>query len=65
MEHVCENCAHPDDELALVRRVYLDPEAPATAGGRQVVGDPELWCVSCRSQYPSEAVEDDTDDLTP
>ncbi len=62
MEHVCENCGHPDEELAFVRRVYLDVEKPDPAEGRQAVGDPELWCLSCRSQYPFDPVEDDTDD---
>ncbi len=65
MDRVCENCAHPDDDLALVHRVYVDPEQAGTAAARQIVDDPELWCVSCRSQYPFEPVEDDTDDLAP
>jgi hypothetical protein len=64
-ERVCENCAMPDEELILVRRVYVtperwdSPEAPA-----REVGDPELWCVSCCSQYPHNPVdgEEDMDD---
>ena len=53
---VCQNCASPDDDLVLVRRVYVEPErwdAPATAS---VVEEAELWCLSCRSQYPHEVV---------
>jgi hypothetical protein len=42
-----------DEELVLVRRVYVTPEAwdspDATA---RVVAETELWCVSCMSQYP-------------
>lgn len=57
-ERACENCATPDDELLLVRRVYLTPEtwdAPATAS---VVDEPELWCLSCCTQYPYDPVDD-------
>jgi hypothetical protein len=25
-ERACENCAFPDEELALVRRIYVTPE---------------------------------------
>lgn len=62
-ERACENCATPDDELALVRRVYVTPEtwdAPATV---TVLDEPELWCLSCCSQYSYEPVSDeDTSD---
>ena len=57
-ERACENCATPDDELTLVRRVYLTPEtwdAPATAS---VVDEPELWCLPCCTQYPHDPVDD-------
>jgi hypothetical protein len=51
----------PDEELVLVRRVYVTPKAwdspDATA---RVVDEPELWCVSCMSQYP-HVVEGDED----
>ncbi len=58
-QRVCENCAFPDEELALVRRVYVTPETWDRPASHQVVDEPELWCVSCRSQYPHELVEDD------
>jgi hypothetical protein len=61
-QRVCENCAFPDEELALVRRVYVTPESWDTAGSREVVEETELWCVSCRSQYPHELVEDGEDE---
>jgi hypothetical protein len=58
-QRVCENCAFPDEELALVRRVYVTPETWDAQGSREVVEETELWCVSCRSQYPHDLVEDD------
>jgi hypothetical protein len=61
-QRVCENCAFPDEELALVRRVYVTPEKWDSPGSRQVVEETELWCVSCRSQYPHELVEDGEDE---
>ncbi len=54
----CENCAAPDDELLLVRRVYLVPPSWDSPGSRSVIAEPELWCVSCVSQYPCELVDD-------
>ena len=60
-ERACENCAFPDEELALVRRVYVTPETWDTPASQQVVDELELWCVSCRSQYPHEVVEDEDD----
>jgi hypothetical protein len=62
-ERVCENCARPDEELVLVRRVYVTPERwdhPETTA--REVGDPELWCVSCVTQYPHVVIEEDEDD---
>ena len=56
---VCENCAYPDEELALVGRIYVTPEAWDRPASQQVVEETELWCVSCRSQYPHELVDDD------
>lgn len=52
----------PDDELVLVRRVYVTPQrwdVPETTA--REVGDPELWCVSCVSQYPHTVVESEED----
>ena len=43
----------PDEELVLVRRVYVTPErwdSPQASVGE--VGEAELWCISCCSQYP-------------
>jgi hypothetical protein len=57
-ERVCENCAIEDDELVLVRRVYVVPESWDDPGSRIVVQEPELWCISCVSQYPCELAED-------
>jgi hypothetical protein len=57
-ERVCENCGMGDDELALVRRVYLVPPSWDTPASQTVIAEPELWCVSCMSQYPCEIVDD-------
>jgi hypothetical protein len=52
-ERVCENCAMPDEELVLVRRVYVTPETWDNPEVEiQEVDETELWCVSCMSQYP-------------
>ena len=58
-ERACENCGIPDDELLLVRRIYLVPETWDTPASKTVVEDPELWCISCASQYPCESAEDE------
>jgi hypothetical protein len=60
-ERACENCAVVDDELVLVRRVYVTPEAWDRPASYQVVDPPELWCISCLSQYPHDLVSDDED----
>jgi hypothetical protein len=54
---VCENCAMDDDELVSVRRVYVVPASWDTPGSQTVVAEPELWCISCISQYPCEIVD--------
>jgi hypothetical protein len=64
-ERVCENCAMPDEELVLVRRVYVTPERwDSPRAEARVVGEAELWCVSCCSQYPHvvEGTDEDTTD---
>ena len=54
----------PDEELALVRRVYVTPERwDSPRAEARVVDEAELWCVSCRSQYP-HVVEGDDEDTT-
>ncbi len=60
-ERACENCGFLDDELILVRRVYVVPESWDEPPSRTVVPEPELWCVSCVSQYPCESAEQDTE----
>jgi len=57
-ERACENCGFPDEELVLVRRVYVVPESWDQEARATVVPEPELWCVSCVSQYPCELAED-------
>jgi hypothetical protein len=54
----CENCGMPDEELVLVRRVYVVPPSWDTPGSQTVLAEPELWCISCISQYPCEIVDD-------
>jgi hypothetical protein len=66
-ERVCENCARPDEELVLVRRVYVTPQRwdhpeAGPEGLAREVGDPELWCISCLSQYPHVVVDEGDDD---
>jgi hypothetical protein len=58
VERACESCGFPGDELGLVRRVYLDPDAIDQI--KQVEPQTELWCMSCRSQYPHQPVEGDS-----
>ena len=57
-DRACENCGFPDNELVLVRRVYVVPESWDAEASETVVPEPELWCVSCVSQYPCEIAED-------
>jgi hypothetical protein len=56
-ERACESCGFPDPELVLVRRVYVVPETWDQPASEQVVDPPELWCVSCISQYPCRAAD--------
>jgi hypothetical protein len=57
-ERACENCGVEDDELVLVRRVYVVPASWDTPGSETVLEEPELWCISCCSQYPHELADD-------
>ena len=56
-DRACENCGFPDEELVLVRRVYVVPEDWDAPPATTVVPEPELWCVSCMTQYPCEAAD--------
>lgn len=56
-DRACENCGFPDEELVLVRRVYVVPEDWDAPPAATVVPEPELWCVSCMTQYPCEPAE--------
>ena len=56
--NVCGNCGVPDDELVLVRRVYVVPPSWDTPGSHTVIAEPESWCISCVSQYPCDVVDD-------
>ena len=38
-ERACENCGTPDDELLLVRRVYIQPETWDQAASETVVAE--------------------------
>jgi hypothetical protein len=51
---VCQNCAREDDELVEVRRIYVVPESWDQPGSVTPTDDIELWCFSCRTQYPHE-----------
>jgi hypothetical protein len=62
VDRVCENCAFPDEDLALVRRVYVTPESWDRQAAAEVVDETELWCVSCRSQYPHESADQEQED---
>lgn len=57
MERVCENCAREDDDLVVVKRIYVEPERWDRAGSSTTLPDTELWCFSCRSLYPHEVDE--------
>jgi hypothetical protein len=53
----CDNCGFPDADLVRVRRVYVVPASWENEGSETVVPEPEMWCVSCCSQYPNEGAE--------
>jgi len=55
----CENCGFVDEELVLVRRIYVVPETWEHPPSHTVVPEPELWCVSCASQYPCEPADEE------
>jgi hypothetical protein len=52
----------PDEELVLVRRVYVIPESwDHPEGEVREVDETELWCVSCMSQYPHVLADGEDD----
>jgi hypothetical protein len=61
---VCENCGFVDEDLVTVRRIYVVPETWEHPASHTVVPEPELWCVSCVSQYPCEPADDEPDDTS-
>jgi hypothetical protein len=52
----------PDEELVLVRRVYVVPESWDQPGAETIVDPPELWCVSCVTQFPCRPVDEALDE---
>ena len=52
----CDSCGRDDEDLAKVHRVYVTPEAWDTEEKAEVQADVEVWCFSCRTHYPHEAV---------
>ena len=62
MDRICENCAREDDELVLVHRIYVVPESWDTPASSTTLDERELWCFSCRSQYPHDVADDETED---
>ncbi len=56
----------PDEELVLVRRVYVTPERWDSPDAKaDIVDETELWCISCTTQYPHvvEGSDEDSTDL--
>ena len=54
---ICQNCAREDDDLAAVKRLYVQPETWDSPGKITQTTDVELWCFSCRTMYPHEDAE--------
>ncbi len=59
MTGTCESCGRDEDDLLLVRRLYVTPEAWDTPG-KVEEGDLEKWCFVCRTHYSHEVVEQPT-----
>jgi hypothetical protein len=55
----CQSCGRDDEEIVLVRRLYVTPEAWDTPGKVEVAGE-EWWCFVCRTHYPHQIDGDDT-----
>ena len=54
MTGTCESCGRDEDDLLLVRRLYVTPEAWDTPG-KVEEGDLEQWCFVCRTHYSHDA----------
>jgi len=52
----CESCGREDEEIVLVRRLYVTPEAWDTPEKVEAGGE-ERWCFVCRTHYPHEQLE--------
>lgn len=65
MSETCHSCGAADEELVVVRRLYLTPESwDAEAEVR--VADFERWCFVCRTLYPHQEPGDyDPDEVPP
>jgi 5-methylcytosine-specific restriction endonuclease McrA len=54
---VCQSCGRPDEELVEVHRVYLETDDRGRMTGSRTLDEVEIWCLSCRAQYPNQPVE--------
>ena len=54
----CESCGDESDDLVLVRRLYVTPEAWDTPGRVETAED-EWWCFVCRTHYPHHELDAD------
>jgi hypothetical protein len=50
----CESCGAEDEDIVLVRRLYITPEA-WDHPEKVEEGDEEWWCFVCRTHYPHKA----------
>jgi hypothetical protein len=53
---LCESCGRDDEDVLLVRRLYITPEAWDTPGKVEEGGE-ERWCFVCRTHYPHDQLE--------
>jgi len=56
MTGTCESCGRTNEDITLVRRVYVTPEAWDTAE-RIDLGSEEHWCYVCRTHYPHQEID--------
>ncbi len=54
----CEQCGRDATDLEPVHRVYVIPEAWDQEGKVTKLAEVEVWCFSCRTQYPCDPAED-------